>query len=135
MNPRSRDRRAGHRSGLRLWLVPIAILGGIAVAGFGLFYFIDHYYTGGAYDAKDTGPLGRLMGYEPALISALSRVNTVAELVDRVLHTVESPAYVAGTRYGLPDELPLDWASFIDAFNTVLDSGSNSRSPVSPMAP
>jgi hypothetical protein len=36
---------------------------------------------------------------------------------DRVLHTVESPAYVAGNRYGLPEELPLDWASFIEAFN------------------
>lgn len=39
---------------------------------------------------------------------------------DRVLHTVESPAYVAGNRYGLPEELPLDWASFIDAFNHVV---------------
>ena len=35
----------------------------------------------------------------------------------RVLHTVESPAYVAGNRYGLPEQLPLDWTSFIDAFN------------------
>lgn len=36
---------------------------------------------------------------------------------ERVLHTVESPAYAAGNRYGLPEELPLDWASFIEAFN------------------
>lgn len=36
---------------------------------------------------------------------------------DRVLHTVESPAYIAGNRYGLPEELPLDWPSFIEAFN------------------
>ena len=36
---------------------------------------------------------------------------------DRVLHTVESPAYLAGNRYGLPEELPLDWSSFIAAFN------------------
>lgn len=36
----------------------------------------------------------------------------------RVLHTVESPAFAAGNRYGLPDELPLNWDSFIQAFNT-----------------
>jgi len=36
---------------------------------------------------------------------------------ERVLHTVESPAFAAGNRYGMPEELPLDWASFIQAFN------------------
>jgi hypothetical protein len=40
---------------------------------------------------------------------------------DRVLHTVESPAYQAGNRYGLPEELPLSWAAFIDAFNATME--------------
>lgn len=39
---------------------------------------------------------------------------------DRVLHTVESPAFMAGNRYGLAPELPFDWASFIDAFNAAM---------------
>ena len=87
MNPRT---RAGHRSGLRLWLVPIAILGGIAVAGFGLFYFIDHYYTGGAPDPTASG-LGRLMGYEPSLISdALSGLAGMTAAVLGIVITVVS---------------------------------------------
>ena len=90
MNPRTRDRRGGHRSGLRLWLVPIALLGGIAVAGFGLFYFIDHYYTGGAPDPKASG-LGRLMGYEPSLISdALSGLAGMTAAVLGIVITVVS---------------------------------------------
>ncbi len=89
MNPRS-DRRAGHRSGLRLWLVPIALLGGIAVFGFGLFYFIDHYYTGGAPDPTESG-LGRLMRYEPSLISdALSGLATMTAAILGIVITVVS---------------------------------------------
>ncbi len=38
----------------------------------------------------------------------------------RILHTVESPAFVAGNRYGLPSELPFSWGAFIDAFNTAV---------------
>lgn len=34
---------------------------------------------------------------------------------DRVLHTVESPAFMAGNRYGLPAELPFSWAAFNEA--------------------
>ena len=90
MTPRSRDRRAGHRSGLRLWLVPIAILGGIAVAGFGLFYFIDHYYTGGAPDPSESG-VGRLMRFEPSLISdALSGLAGMTAAVLGIVITVVS---------------------------------------------
>ena len=90
MNPRSRDRRAGHRSGLRSWLVPIAILGGIAIAGFGLFYFIDHYYTGGAPDPTESG-FGRLMRYEPALISdALSGLAGMTAAILGIVITVVS---------------------------------------------
>lgn len=36
---------------------------------------------------------------------------------ERVLHLDGSPAFIAGNRYGLPPELPLDWASFQAALN------------------
>lgn len=42
---------------------------------------------------------------------------------DIVLHTVASPAFAAGNRYGLPSELPFTWAAFIEAFNaSVIES-------------
>jgi hypothetical protein len=31
---------------------------------------------------------------------------------ERVLHTAETPAYLAKNRYSLPSQLPLDWAAF-----------------------
>lgn len=34
---------------------------------------------------------------------------------ERLLYTVEKPAYLAKNRYGLPDALPLAWQSFADA--------------------
>ena len=35
---------------------------------------------------------------------------------ERVLYTSERPAFLAKNRYGLPDELPLDWSAFAGAF-------------------
>ncbi len=37
---------------------------------------------------------------------------------ERVLHLDGSPAFVAGNRYGMPPQLPLDWAAFETALNT-----------------
>lgn len=37
---------------------------------------------------------------------------------ERVLMTVETPHAVAKNRYNLPDELPLDWAAFIEHLQT-----------------
>jgi hypothetical protein len=34
---------------------------------------------------------------------------------ERLLYTVEKPAYLAKNRYGLPEQLPLSWQSFADA--------------------
>ena len=39
---------------------------------------------------------------------------------DRVIHVVESPAYVAGNRYGLPAELPANWPALQDALATAM---------------
>ena len=37
---------------------------------------------------------------------------------DRVMRTISSPACVAKNRYGLPQELPLSWQAFVDAYAT-----------------
>jgi hypothetical protein len=34
----------------------------------------------------------------------------------RILHLQESPAFVAGNRYGMPAQIPLEWNAFITAF-------------------
>jgi len=39
---------------------------------------------------------------------------------NRVLFTVESPAYVAGNRYGLPEKIPLSWDAFIEAYTAAM---------------
>ena len=38
---------------------------------------------------------------------------------DRVMRTISSPACVAKNRYDLPQELPLSWTAFIDAYSKV----------------
>lgn len=42
---------------------------------------------------------------------------------DRVfIHTCESPAYLAGNRYNLPEQIPFSWADFSEALNTAMTS-------------
>ncbi len=73
-----------------MWLVPVAILGGIAIAGFGAFYLIDHYVTGGVADANESGA-GRLLQFEPALISdALSGLAGMTAAILGIVITVVS---------------------------------------------
>lgn len=36
---------------------------------------------------------------------------------ERLMYTTEKPAYLAKNRYGLPDQLPLSWESFVSAIN------------------
>jgi hypothetical protein len=44
-----------------------------------------------------------------------------ASTSDRVfIHTRESPAYLAGNRYNLPDQIPFDWASLSDALSKAM---------------
>jgi len=75
---------------MRLWLVPVAILGGIAIAGFAAFYLIDHYITGGISDSKESGA-GRLLQFEPSLISdALSGLAGMTAAVLGIVITVVS---------------------------------------------
>jgi hypothetical protein len=37
---------------------------------------------------------------------------------ERVIHAVGKPAYTAKNRYGLPEELPLDWSAFMASFKS-----------------
>ena len=43
------------------------------------------------------------------------KVNRAMGSGERVIHTAERPAFLAKNRYSLPDTLPLDWQSFIQA--------------------
>ena len=61
-------RRRQHRRGISLWLVPIAILGGIALVGFAAFYLFDHNVTGGSTHPHDPGA-SSYTHFEPSLIS------------------------------------------------------------------
>jgi hypothetical protein len=45
---------------------------------------------------------------------------TKGKSVGRVVYTEESPAFLAGNRYGLPNELPLSWSAFEEALTKSL---------------
>ncbi len=80
--------RAAKVGSLRLWLGPVAILGGISVLGFAVFYLIDHYVIGGA-PATEGG--GRLLHFEPGLITdALSGLAGMTAAVLGIVITVVS---------------------------------------------
>lgn len=49
---------------------------------------------------------------------------------ERVLYTTPAPARVAGSRYALPDELPLEWSAFIGAYKAAVASARKPSTPV-----
>jgi hypothetical protein len=84
VNPRRRKHRRQHRRGLSLWLVPIAILGGIALIGFAVFYLFDHKVTG-------VGPPVGYTQFEPGLITdAMSGLAGMTAAVLGIVITVVS---------------------------------------------
>ena len=90
MSSRRRRRRRPHRRGLRLWLVPIAILGGIALLGFALLQLMDHAGTGGA-PSTSGGVVDRFLKFDPELITdALAGMAGMTAAVLGIVITVVS---------------------------------------------
>ncbi|HSN27799.1 MAG TPA: DUF2254 family protein [Kofleriaceae bacterium] len=86
-----RVKRKAHRSGLRLWLVPMAMLGGIALIIFVSLYTLDHHVTGGISDPHPASAAGRYIRFEPTLISdALSGLAGMTAAVLGIVITVVS---------------------------------------------
>jgi hypothetical protein len=76
---------------LGLWLVPIAILGGIALMVFVALYALDHHVTGGPSEPHPDSTLGRYVRFEPTLISdALSGLAGMTAAVLGIVITVVS---------------------------------------------
>jgi hypothetical protein len=76
---------------LGLWLVPIAILGGIALVVFVSLYALDHHVTGGISDPHPDSAAGRYVRFEPTLISdALSGLAGMTAAVLGIVITVVS---------------------------------------------
>ncbi|MEO8550394.1 MAG: DUF2254 family protein, partial [Kofleriaceae bacterium] len=75
---------------MRLWLVPMAILGGIAAVIFISLYVVDNNVTGGISDPAATGA-SRYVRFEPTLISdALSGLAGMTAAVLGIVITVVS---------------------------------------------
>src|SRR6476660_255177 len=91
MSPPMRRNRRPQRAGLRLWLVPMAILGGIALIIFSTLYILDHHVTGGISVPHPTSAIGRYVRFEPTLISdALSGLAGMTAAVLGIVITVVS---------------------------------------------
>jgi hypothetical protein len=74
---------------LGLWLIPMAILGGIARLVFAALYGLDHYVTGGISDPHPPSAIGRYVRFEPTLISdALSGLAGMTAAVLGIVITV-----------------------------------------------
>ena len=90
MTPRVRRKRQAHRAGFRLWLVPIALLGGIALVAFAGIFLLDHTLTGGPPGGGDNA-VSKYVRFEPGLISdALSGLAAMTAAVLGIVITVVS---------------------------------------------
>jgi hypothetical protein len=79
------------RASLRLWLVPMGILGGIALLIFVSLYTLDHHVTGGVNTPTPASAVGRYVRFEPGLISdALSGLAGMTAAVLGIVITVVS---------------------------------------------
>ena len=73
------------------------------------------------HDSKNTSAVDLMKEWADCILFAKDKesVNTEGNAVSvgRKIYTTETPAFLAGNRYNLPKELPLDWNAFIEAFN------------------
>ena len=88
-------RRSRHnnlpRRGLRLWIVPMALLGGIALLGFIGIYLLDDLVTGGPQATDEASGIGRYLRLDPDHISdAVTGLTGVTVAVLAIVITVVS---------------------------------------------
>lgn len=95
MAKKSRNRQPP--GGFRLWITPIAILGGIALIAFAALYFVDHHWTGGdGIDPKNPadasiGALEHYVRFDPGSITdALGGIAGMSAAVLGIVITVVS---------------------------------------------
>jgi hypothetical protein len=78
-------------SSRRLWLVPIAVLAGLALAGFAGLFLLDYFVTGGGPADTDAGPVARYLGFDPDKITdALPGLTAMTAAVLGIVITVVS---------------------------------------------
>jgi hypothetical protein len=66
----SSTRRAARRiPRMRLWLVPVVVLAGIAVLGFAGFYLLDYVATGGGAVSSPGSAVEQYLAFEPGMIT------------------------------------------------------------------
>ncbi len=74
-------------NGLRAqWIVPMAVLGGIALSVFVLLYLLDFYLTGSTSSVASTNPVGRYFQFDPESIT--DAVSSLAAMIAAVLGIV-----------------------------------------------
>jgi hypothetical protein len=92
---------SGRPSWKRLWLGPIAVLAGLALAVFAGLYALDHFVTGGAPGLAPTGALDRYVQFDPDritdAISALAGV--IAAVLGIVITVVSIIVQLSSDRY------------------------------------
>ena len=85
----------------RLWLVPMAVLAGMALVVFALFYLLDYFMTGGGSMVSPAGPIERYATFEPSMITdALpSLAGMIAAVLGIVITVVSILVQLSSERY------------------------------------
>ena len=82
-------------------------------------------YTLKLHDGKNSSAVDLVKEWADCILFAKEKTVVTSEgkgkKMGRKLYTTETPAFVAGNRYGLPEELPLSW----DAFETAFKQSTN----------
>jgi hypothetical protein len=98
VNPDPVTERGARR---RLWVIPMAVLAGLAFALFAGFYLLDHFVTGGGVARDAHGPLARYTAFDPGMITdALpSLAGLIAAVLGIVITVVSIIVQLSSERY------------------------------------